>query len=225
MLNFYGIGAAFNPALGNNSAYIKQDGALILLDCGSSTFERAIKDIHQADPHNIHIFITHTHTDHIGSLGTMLDYISYALGGKAHLYFPCDSIIDILTLSKVQPGTYVFNKVMQANVQGMHFNFSPVPHVGEHCYAILIKDSTKTILYGGDSSKLTLLDDFLQGNISQMYLDVCDGTSPVHLGYNDLLQYVPNVTDRNRIYLMHLNNNFDTKKAIQDGFNIAPMQY
>jgi hypothetical protein len=34
MLKFSGIGSAFNPALGNSNAYIRNNTSLLLIDCG-----------------------------------------------------------------------------------------------------------------------------------------------------------------------------------------------
>ena len=36
ILRFLGRGAAFNPALGNTSAYVREGERLLLLDCGES---------------------------------------------------------------------------------------------------------------------------------------------------------------------------------------------
>lgn len=43
ILNFLGRGGAFNPKEGNNSAYIKEEDTLFLIDCGEDTFGRLIK--------------------------------------------------------------------------------------------------------------------------------------------------------------------------------------
>ena len=40
MLNFIGVGSAFNTELGNNSAFIKKQNSLILVDCGGTVFHK-----------------------------------------------------------------------------------------------------------------------------------------------------------------------------------------
>jgi len=68
MLKFIGIGSAFNTKLGNTSAYIKQNGVLLLIDCGELTFDRILKMNLLDDVNEVHIAVIHTHPDHIGSL-------------------------------------------------------------------------------------------------------------------------------------------------------------
>ncbi|WAH38331.1 MBL fold metallo-hydrolase [Alicyclobacillus dauci] len=77
MLNFVGCGSAFNTALGNNSAYMKFDDTLFMIDCGSANFGR-IKRANLLDGiKHIDVLITHLHPDHIGSLGDLIFYTYY----------------------------------------------------------------------------------------------------------------------------------------------------
>ena len=221
MLKFLGIGSAFNSKDGNNSAYIKQNASLIIIDCGSTVFGDIKAHIDTNDPNDIHIFITHTHTDHIGSLGTTLDYIYHVKGGKANLYFPQHLIVDILTTMKVDHNRYILHTELTHTLGALTISFYQTNHVLDNCYGLLINDSSQTICYSGDCSDITLLEDFLLGKLHILYLDVTDTQSKVHVMYNDLLELVPDLSDRNRVYLMHFNENFDKAQAIKDGFNIV----
>lgn len=59
-LNFLGRGSAFNTNEGSNSAFIKDNDTLFLIDCGEDTFSKIIKFNILENIKNIHIFITHT---------------------------------------------------------------------------------------------------------------------------------------------------------------------
>lgn len=70
-LQFLGRGASFNPKEGNNSAYFIENRQLFLIDCGESIFERLVENGLLEDVDAINLMITHTHSDHVGSLGTL----------------------------------------------------------------------------------------------------------------------------------------------------------
>ena len=77
MLKFIGTGSAFNQDLGNTSAYIKDGETLLLIDCGETVFQR-IKEIKLLDDvKKVYIAITHNHSDHIGSLGSLVEYLYF----------------------------------------------------------------------------------------------------------------------------------------------------
>ncbi|MDU1136569.1 hypothetical protein [Enterocloster bolteae] len=42
-LHFFGCGSAFNPAMGNTSAWFEMDGCLFLVDCGETVYELLMK--------------------------------------------------------------------------------------------------------------------------------------------------------------------------------------
>ena len=78
-LKFLGRGAAFNPKEGNTSAYFIENNQLFLIDCGESIFEKLVELDLLNDIESINLMITHTHSDHIGSLGSLVMYAYYTL--------------------------------------------------------------------------------------------------------------------------------------------------
>lgn len=74
-LKFTGCGAGLNPAMGSNSAYMMTPGGgMILLECGESVFAR-MKDLADFKKAKwLTIIMSHTHSDHSGSLGTVVLY-------------------------------------------------------------------------------------------------------------------------------------------------------
>lgn len=76
-IKFLGIGSAWNINEDNTSAFIIKDKKMILIDCGESIARKIIKNNILDDIKELYILISHTHSDHIGSLGTLLFYSKY----------------------------------------------------------------------------------------------------------------------------------------------------
>lgn len=108
-LYFIGTGSAFNYKLGNNSAYIKRDSTMLLIDCGSSVFHSLRKLNLLQDISSLYLVITHMHPDHIGSLGDLIFYTYYALQFKTTLIYPDPpSLISLLDTMGVREEFYDF---------------------------------------------------------------------------------------------------------------------
>lgn len=79
-LKFLGTGSAFNTKLGNTSAYLLNNdkSAMLLFDCGETVFSK-LKPILEKNKNisEFTICITHSHSDHMGSLPTLLYYLYY----------------------------------------------------------------------------------------------------------------------------------------------------
>lgn len=73
-LSFLGRGSAFNPKEGNNSAYFISDNQLFLIDCGENIFGKILENKLLDNIETINLMITHTHSDHVGSLGSLVNY-------------------------------------------------------------------------------------------------------------------------------------------------------
>ena len=73
-LEFLGRGSGYNVTEGNTCAFIKKDDTLLLIDCGESIFKEIIKKNLIDGIKNIHVLITHMHSDHIDSLGSFVGY-------------------------------------------------------------------------------------------------------------------------------------------------------
>lgn len=96
ILNFLGRGGAFNPKEGNNSAYIKEEDTLFLIDCGEDTFGRLIKTELITNIKNLCIYITHLHSDHYSSLSTLLYYAKFICNIKPIVYTADERLQTIL---------------------------------------------------------------------------------------------------------------------------------
>ena len=87
-LIFLGRGAAFNPTEGNTSAYWIDNKTLFLIDVGETVFQKIMKENILENVEDIYIMITHTHSDHIGSIGSLASFCYYQLQKKIKIIIP-----------------------------------------------------------------------------------------------------------------------------------------
>ena len=231
-LKFIGRGAAFNPKEGNTSAYFIENNKLYLIDCGESIFgslkEKGILD--QVDSFNV--FITHTHSDHIGSIGSLVMYAYFVRK------IPCNIVISkeakyLDNIKGVLFGfgcTYeMFSFVEEVSLDNKLNSFNKVRFVEtDHCdtldcYSIVFYTSNGIVFYSGDTREKDTLNNILNSNepIDKIYIDTnisSKGTG--HLSVDDIHEFIPEELV-SKTYCMHINNDECMKKAIDYGFNIV----
>ena len=142
LLNFIGRGSCFNEDQHNNSAFfvLPEYNVFTLIDCGGDIFKQILRlKLIDDNIKTVNIIITHLHSDHVGSLGSLIEYCNYIKGIKPTVYFPDKgSIVAYLGMCKVDPLMYevkdYYNDIMDTEIL-----FVPVEH-GEYknCYALAI---------------------------------------------------------------------------------------
>ncbi|TYQ15789.1 UNVERIFIED_CONTAM: Metal-dependent hydrolases of the beta-lactamase superfamily III [Acetivibrio alkalicellulosi] len=227
MLNFLGIGSAFNTNLGNTCAYIKTKKTLFLIDCGSTVFRRLLKREILSNVNNIFVAITHTHPDHIGSLGELIFYSHYKLNCTCKIYFPDNNLINtILNCQGIRNNYYeISNSGTRISDMDLEFSFFNSSHVDSiPCYGILVNKDNKSIYYSGDSNRVSsyVVEGLKNGTIDKLYQDTCslDYKENPHLYLGKLSEIIPGHL-RHKVYCMHLDENFNINTAKSLGFNIA----
>lgn len=236
MLNFIGTGSAFNTSLGNNGAYIKHNKTLFMIDCGSNTFDRLIQNNVLDGIEDIIVLLTHTHPDHVGSLGDLIFYSYYAMGEmmKPKLTVLAPSELKILTLLKlngVGVEAYHYKKLEQRDNLYGHLDFfiqiTPVPinHVKElDTFAYVIAYKSDVIYYSGDANEIPahILAQLQRGKFSHFYQDTCKADYPgnVHLSLRELAELVDEQY-RSDVHCMHLDKGFDVEEAKELGFKVV----
>lgn len=235
MLKFFGVGSAFNTVKGNTSAYYKWDGQILIIDCGSSIFSRIVESGILDGVNHIHVAITHTHADHVGSLADLVLYSYFSHGNLAEknlsIYAPVllkvDQLLDLNGCIKdvhynfvesITPFYYVVN-------DSIDLIFERSTHVNEiPSYSIFLHLHGYELFYSGDTSTLTkkTLKMIHNGVVDYAYIDTSglDYEGNVHLSFRELCELI-NPEARHRVYCMHLDKAFDYKKAIEEGFNVA----
>lgn len=242
-LNFLGYGSAFNSKLGNNSAFIKAESSLFLIDCGSTVFSQLTKvnennECLLDDVTEVAIIITHLHADHCGSLGTLLQYLYNSKNIVATLIYPDDvAIHNMLYAQGVTRSCYYLPEVKSnEGFAIIHKNLKVylTPVVVTHCnafsaFAYILEFNDKRIFYSGDLKELPyqiqkMID---QHSFDEVYLDCSGrGLNPdeywPHYQYENIYLDIP-LEYRSNVYLMHIDSEMENliDVALNDGFNFV----
>lgn len=176
-LHFLGYGSGYNPKLGSNSAYMKLPGdGMLLLECGESVFRTLLGVRYFNKIKYLTIVLSHTHSDHSGSLGTLVPYVYRRTGTPVNIIYgnirQRRELQGLLDNFGVPPMHYRLISVRRANAINLErrvelFGGAPLfiemmktHHAPElACFSILIMqmtdDTPSQIFWSGDT------DDFL----------------------------------------------------------------
>ncbi|WBW96883.1 MBL fold metallo-hydrolase [Oceanirhabdus sp. W0125-5] len=230
-LFFTGIGSAFNPKLGNNSAFIKKNKNLILIDCGGTVFSR-LQELNMLDRvDKVYIIITHTHPDHVGSLGEVIFYLYNILKKKATVIYPNKEFIQRF-LSNIGATTKQYYlesenivKVDDDEFGEFSIEFLPVSHVKTiPCYGFIMNIEGESFYYSGDSNNIEnrILMMLKNGELHRVYQDTCglDYKGNAHISLRKLKELI-SIEYRNKVYCMHLDQHITRKDIEESGFNVV----
>ncbi len=232
-LTFLGRGSAFNPKEGNTSAYFIENNQLFLIDCGESVFERIIEFNILDSIDEINLMITHTHSDHIGSIGSLVMYSFYTLHKPLNIILPSDpkyitNIEGILNgfgctpdMYNYLPETYFDNKCEEF----YNIRYTLTTHYSNlNCYSLLFNTPNGIVYYSGDTNKIDAVTALIDSGvrIDKLYIDTTTDDYPgnVHLNIILLSDSIP-PEFRKSVYCMHLNSDECIEKAYELGFNVV----
>ena len=235
-LKFLGRGGAFNTEEGNTSAYFIKDNILFILDCGETVFatlkenDKLINLISEHNITDIQIYITHLHSDHVGSLSSLIYYCYYVLNIKPKVHHP----------QKVR-GEYVYfllNQLLRIQGHKDEYEFEKDTHkdiypqqvehadgINSYCYMIHNLNG-KNILYTGDCSELpaSVVININNGWFHEVYVECASNESPVHLSLKYLDDTICRVKEiRDRVYLMHIDKGLTDRIASVYGFKVVEL--
>lgn len=231
-LSFIGTGSAFSGKI-NNSAYLKSKNSMLLIDCGETVFGEILRRNLLDGVDSVYVFITHTHSDHVGSLSSLIHYINLSSGAKVHLVgdkgykikSSIDTLLKINGNTKEQYDYATLKKVKDvfgfADAEIAEVSHSPLLH----SYAIKFGKFSRggvlqNIYFTGDCCdveyiKSALNDEFLH----KIYCDVSLQGGGVHLPLEDAVKLFAGKSDK--VVFMHIENGFVENRLKNQGFKCA----
>lgn len=104
-LKFFGRSSGFVDE--HTSAYfVTANKEMVIIDCPVSTFQK-VKHFDLKDYEKFYVFVTHTHSDHIGGLGLFMQYAFFTLKKPVTIVAPskavADDILTVLTIEGNEP--------------------------------------------------------------------------------------------------------------------------
>lgn len=229
MLKFIGIGSAFNTQLGNTGAFIRKQRSVLLIDCGGTVFQRLQELDLLNDIEQLHIIITHTHPDHVGSLGDIIFYAYYILHMKPIIIFPEPKLLmQFLECVGVTTTMYELKNDYELtpndwSFMGASLKLIRVPHVDTiPAFAFILKLDGKCIYYSGDTNNVPgeIIEMLRNGELDTIYQDTSglDYDGNVHLSFEKLVDLIPPEL-RSKVYCMHHDQPLDLQRVKGCGFN------
>ena len=232
-LLFLGRGSAFNTSEGNNSAYFIDKNELFLIDCGESIFERIIERNLLDGVSCVNVMITHTHSDHVGSIGSLIMYCYYVIHKSINIIISKDSLYkdDLINLIRIFGCTNdMYSIVYDDEFDNKYSLFNSIKymktnHVKEiPSYGILFNTTDGALYYSGDTSDLDNISDLINSDvvIDKIYVDTTssDVANSVHVYIGNLYELIP-IDLRDKVYCMHVNDKKCIDMAIEYGFNVV----
>lgn len=229
MLKFFGRGSAFADE--HNSAFFTYGNDLILIDCPATSFQKVKKMEGLSEFDNIFILVTHTHGDHSGGVGTMLQYVWFALKKKVTVIAPSEQVENDLNMllrniEGCEKKWFNITTVDELNKEWL-VSSNPTRHtetLSGRCFGYQLKIDGKNVVYTGDTAVLAPFLTLLESG-DYLYTEASYYKSEVHLYINDILPELVNLTENGvNVYLMHLDNEEEIEKIIKNtNINLAPL--
>ena len=201
--------------MGNTAAYWAEGDRLLLLDCGETVFTRLLQcGVLQGKKH-VYAAISHLHSDHCGSLGSLAFYCKFALGIRLVLLTPeSESYVRSLTslLALYGADTRIYSLMPAETDLGLigisSLQYVPTMHApGMECFSFVLETPEGGIFYSADTRTEIPLLDFLDTHdcVHRIYMETTLREVPdgVHLPLSRLAAVLPKEL-RPVTYLMHL---------------------
>lgn len=239
-LKSLGFGSAFNSQkYGNNSWYFIENNKVFMIDCGSTVFN-TFREKGLDSYKEVNVIITHMHTDHVGSLGTLIEWMYYVKDVKVNILSSNTlrrDLLDYLLISGIEETMFNLETTPYdkgyINKDNIEVLFEKVKHVPQiKTYSItLIRNNTDMIIYSGDTAEkfqgdndslfyhyTWLMDRFPELKLDGLYLDASLKESPVHANYYKNIMGTCNRLEEDlnkfntEVVIMHLDDTIENYK-------------
>ena len=217
-----------------NSTLVSCGSTHLLIDAGpTSSFIVSELEKENILPQEIHgVIITHTHSDHVGSLGSLILYCFYNLNIKINIILPSkhkylSDLEDLLRIfgCKSKMYKYIYENELTDKYDAFNsIKFMETKHSrGMICYGILFDTNDGAIYYSGDTKEINNIKKIIKDyKIDKVYVDTSsiDSKDNPHMYVGVLDEEIP-LYLRDRFYCMHINDKKVISEVIDSGFKVV----
>ena len=232
-LEFLGCGASFYPQVGNNAAYFIDHQELFLIDAGEDVFGKLISQNIINKVNKVNLLVTHLHSDHIGSLGSLILYCNFAMKSKLNIIYQdnlkyLDDLKKLVEIFGCTNDMVVYKPVDDYKGYDLFDNiqFIETDHCETlDCYGIKFTKNNVVTYYSGDTRELTQIRDILASEeVDNVYVDVntSNDKNRVHLFIDELLKLDKKYFKH--IYCMHVNRQECIDRVQQYGLKVVEIK-
>lgn len=228
MLKFLGRGCAFADE--NNAAFFTENNELILIDCPAAAFQK-VKKMSLENFDKIYILVTHTHGDHIGGIGTMLQFAWFVLNNPVTIAAPSEKVKEdlLIQLTQIEGCEKEWFNIITVNQLHKKWFVSAIATthaktLDGKCFGYQLEIDGSKVIYTGDTAVLTPYLKLLKPD-SYFYTEAAYYKSDVHIYLKDNLSELVNLAAKGvHVYLMHLDNEEEIIKMIYNTpLKLAPL--
>ena len=235
-LKFLGKGGSDNQLQGNTSAYFIENRCLFLIDCGENIFERILRKQLLNDVDKVFIFITHTHSDHVGSLGSLIFHCYFLKKIELNIVLSSNLLHynDVKELLRIYGAREDWYRIIEPTSLNNKFNsfnkmeYMSTKHVEQiPCYGLLFETNNGIVYYSGDTKEINNIKELIISGkkIDKIYID-CTTTNTE----NNVHYYIGKANEeiddsiKNKVYCMHFNKPECIDIAKNYGFNVVEIE-
>ena len=229
MLKFLGRGSAFTDE--HNSAYFVADDELVLIDCPMSAFLR-LNDKNLALYDHIYVLITHTHGDHSGGIGMLIDLLQFSVKTPITIVAPSKEVeADLFYfISRVEGCNSAWYELISVDDLDKDWFICSIPttHTEElegKCFGYYLSIEGNKVIYTGDTNTILPYEKYIESG-SYLYTEISAYKSSVHLYCSDMVQKITDYVNSGvHVYLMHMDDEKRIAQVMKDtGAEFAPLE-
>ena len=229
MLKFLGRGSAFTDE--HNSAYFVADDELVLIDCPMSAFLR-LNDKNLALYDHIYVLITHTHGDHAGGIGMLIDLLQFSVKTPITIVAPSKDVeADLFYLiSRVEGCNSAWYELINTDELDKDWFICSIPttHTEElagKCFGYYLSVEGNKVIYTGDTNTILPYEKYIESG-AYLYTEISAYKTSVHLYCSDMVKKITDyVASGVHVYLMHMDDEKRIAQVMKDtGAEFAPLE-